>query len=155
GPPAASSHLESRGGACPHPRGEGAKGAPDAPSSPVRAEQAAREGTAVGAEQVRGRTPRWLLAMVARRVWGAPPGTGTVAVNDRVYTLGEELVIAAPIPVEPDALPCDVVGCASGAAILIPGASLCRSCWGEHLDSGGRYFIPEEHLVGDERWRVA
>lgn len=80
---------------------------------------------------------------------------GAVAAVSDVYTLQEELAIAAPITLEPDALPCDVVGCDRMGAILIPGASICFSCWREHLDENDRYYFPREDLVGDERWREA
>ena len=71
------------------------------------------------------------------------------------YTLSEEIAIGSPITLEPDALPCDILGCASGATVLIPGAALCRTCWQQHLDDDDRYYIPPGDLVGDERWREA
>ena len=75
--------------------------------------------------------------------------------SDGVYTLGEELLIAAPIPLALDALPCDICGCGRMASLLIPGASICGQCWTEHLDENERYYFPAEDLVGDERWRTA
>jgi hypothetical protein len=72
-----------------------------------------------------------------------------------LYTLAEEVAIGSPIPLEPDALPCDLVGCSAMAALLIPGAAICRECWEEHLDDDDRYYFPAEDLVGDERWRDA
>jgi hypothetical protein len=75
--------------------------------------------------------------------------------SDGVYTVAEEVLIGAPIPLEPDAFGCDVVGCDQMASLLIPGASVCSECWTEHLDENDRYWFPAEDLVGDERWREA
>lgn len=75
--------------------------------------------------------------------------------SDAVYTLAEEIAIGGAISLEPDFLPCDLVGCSAMASLLIPGASVCASCWKEHLDENGRYFFHHEQLVGGQEWRDA
>lgn len=95
---------------------------------------------------------------MARRASGAaarPGEAAKAAVSEGIYSTAEEVVIGSPIPLEPDALPCDVLGCDRMGSLLIPGASVCDSCWAEHLDGDGRYYFPPQDLVGDERWREA
>ena len=75
--------------------------------------------------------------------------------SDGIYTVAEEVAIGSPIPLEPDALPCDLVGCSAMAVLLVPGAAICRECWERCLDGDGRYDVRAEDLVGDERWREA
>jgi hypothetical protein len=77
-------------------------------------------------------------------------------VSEDVYTERETVVLANPIALEPDALPCDRAGCWSMARWLIPGASLCQECADEFgLGGSDTYSIPLDALVGDSRWRRA
>lgn len=73
-----------------------------------------------------------------------------------VYGHADEMLLASPIRLEPDLLPCDRAGCSAMAAWLIPGASLCFGC-AEEFGIGVRdeYDVPLDELVGDERWRRA
>jgi hypothetical protein len=75
--------------------------------------------------------------------------------SDGVYSLAELVVLGSPIPLEPDALPCDVLRCDGPARILLPGCALCAPCWEERLDGDGRYHLSFDDMVGDERWREA
>src|SRR4051794_9285511 len=68
----------------------------------------------------------------ARRSRRARPSAAPCAASREVamyeLTLAEELFVASPIALALDEAVCDRWGCDRTAALLVPGAALCRSC---------------------------